>query len=193
MHKGVLPSLSLHLTASFGQQGPHWNQGLWPSLQTCSEAVLRGQQLNDVYFSAFLQSSAVPLCCWALQSNFSSWSFCKCLCAGKDPVKTCPVLPYSEPPGKFLYIGLATRKLCGVFCVKCSCSGVSHTQQFCSPSKFTIAGRMAKWWVSLPVVKPQHRLPKQGWCCFLSRLHWFVKPYSSESVILFLFLTLPLR
>ena len=92
---------------------------------------------------------------------------------------------------EFLYIGLATRKLCVDFFVKRSWSGISHTQWFCSPSKFTIAGGTAKWWASLPVVKPQHRFPKRACCCLLSCLHWFVNPYSLENVILFLFLTLP--
>lgn len=152
-------------------------------------------------------SSAVPLCCQTHQSRFFKLILLSAfMCWGR--LWKLDLCFLTQSCQEFLYNGLATRKLCvGFFCwlvvvckmclergwcVKCICSGISHTQKFCSPSKFAIAGGMAKWWASLPVVKPEHRLPKWAWCCFLSCLRWFVNPYLPESVILFLFLTLPL-
>lgn len=61
-------------------------------------------------FSAFLHSSALLLHRQGLQSNFSSWSFWKCLYAGEDRWLAAQCF-LSQSCWEFFSIALTTRKL----------------------------------------------------------------------------------
>lgn len=195
MQKGVLSPLHLHEQLPLDSKGLTGTKGCD---LPCKHAQRQYWGLNSSTMNIF-SSFLLLLCCQSLRSNFSCWSFWKCLCAGEDLCIAAQCFLH-QSCWEFLSISLTTRKLWrflvllmlfevfGVF--KLNIAAVAF--HVCSPSKSTTAGGMAKWWASLPVVKPQHSLAKWAWCCFPSCLHWFVNPYSSESVILFLFLTLPL-
>lgn len=145
MQKGVLSPLHLHWTAPCGQQGTHW---LWPSLQTCSEEILRGQNLNCEYFFSFSSQLSSPPVLSVCKAIFHADPIEKCLCAGDDLWLATQCFLH-QSCWEFLSIALTTRKLwkfgvfvfvvvlaCGFFVcfffflVKCCCCGISCIQSF---------------------------------------------------------------
>lgn len=65
---------------------------LWPSLQTCSEAILKVEQLNCVYLFIFSSAQLSLYVDGLAKAVFLSWTFCQHLCAEED----CENLPYAS-------------------------------------------------------------------------------------------------